>query len=179
MRHLSNALTISRMLLSVSLFALTGQRVAFLWVYVACGITDWLDGLLARRLHAQSRLGATLDSVADNVWFAGAAVALLRWLPAPPPWAWATLALVMAVRIAGIAVSWARYGRPLFLHTVANKAAGLLFFLCPLEVAILGTVYGPLVLIAVALIASAEELALQCASSSPDPDVKGWVWRAR
>ncbi len=179
MRHLPNALTISRMLLSLGLFALTGQRAAFLWVYMACGITDWLDGVLARRLHAQSRLGAMLDSIADILWFAGAAMALLRWLPSPPPWAWAALALMMAVRVAGIAVSWARYGRPVFLHTVANKAAGLLFFLCPLEVAALGTVYGLLALIAVAMVASAEELALHCVSATPNPDVKGWLWRAR
>ncbi len=40
------------------------------------GITDWLDGKLARMLNQQSRLGAVLDPAADRLYIAATVVAL-------------------------------------------------------------------------------------------------------
>lgn len=179
MNNLPNVLTIVRILLSLCLFPLAGHQAIFLIVYGVCGLTDWLDGLLARRLKAQSPLGARLDSVADLVWFSAAALALVCWLPVKPIWALAAVALVILIRAGSLAVGWARFGRPVFLHTLANKAAGLLFFLCPLEVALWGTAYGLIVLFPVALAASVEELALLATLPQPDLDVKGWPWRGK
>lgn len=179
MKNLPNVLTIARILLSLCLFPLAGRRAAFLIVYGVCGLTDWLDGLLARRLQAQSALGARLDSMADLVWFSAAALALVRWLPIKPIWAVAAVVLVALIRAAALAVGWARFGRPVFLHTWANKAAGLLFFLCPPEAALWGTACCLVILFPVALAASAEELALLATVPQPDLDIKGWLWREK
>lgn len=46
---------------------------AFWTVYGLCGISDMADGYLARRLHAESKRGAMLDSVADLCFVAGIA----------------------------------------------------------------------------------------------------------
>ena len=40
------------------------------------GITDWLDGKLARMLNQQSRLGALLDPAADRLYIAATIIAL-------------------------------------------------------------------------------------------------------
>ncbi|HET6824615.1 MAG TPA: CDP-alcohol phosphatidyltransferase family protein, partial [Amnibacterium sp.] len=48
-------------------FLITGQDVLALVVLVAGGVTDFLDGFLARRLHQVSRLGKLLDPVADRL----------------------------------------------------------------------------------------------------------------
>lgn len=45
-------------------------------VLVVSGITDWLDGLLARKLHQQSRLGQLLDPIADRLFIVAAVVVL-------------------------------------------------------------------------------------------------------
>jgi cardiolipin synthase len=37
------------------------------WIFIICGATDFLDGWLARILHARSRLGAYLDPIADKL----------------------------------------------------------------------------------------------------------------
>ena len=37
----------------------------FWTLYALCGISDMVDGWLARRLHAETKAGAILDSVAD------------------------------------------------------------------------------------------------------------------
>lgn len=40
----------------------------FFVLYILCGISDVLDGLIARALHTESEIGATLDSVADLIF---------------------------------------------------------------------------------------------------------------
>ena len=50
--------------------------VAAVIVLVASGITDWLDGRLARRLAQVSRLGQVLDPVADRLYTLAALIAL-------------------------------------------------------------------------------------------------------
>ena len=79
--NIPNALTLLRILLIpvlVLIFYLPYQ-----WSYLSCaiifalaGITDWLDGYLARRLNQFTPFGAFLDPVADKLIVA-AALALL------------------------------------------------------------------------------------------------------
>lgn len=80
MNRLPNLLTAARLLAAPYIFYLlwTGRfRAALVWFAVA-GITDVLDGFLARRFQAGSRLGALLDPVADKVLLDGAFL-ILGW----------------------------------------------------------------------------------------------------
>jgi CDP-diacylglycerol--glycerol-3-phosphate 3-phosphatidyltransferase len=52
-------------------------------LFALAGITDWLDGYLARRLNQMSAFGAFLDPVADKLLVAVALVALLTFNPTP------------------------------------------------------------------------------------------------
>ena len=51
-------------------------RLAFVF-FVVAAVTDWFDGFLARRWHAESRWGAILDPIADKILVAGAIAGLL------------------------------------------------------------------------------------------------------
>ena len=66
---LPNILTMVRMvLIPVFVTALFYQR--FLWalsIFVIAGLTDGLDGLLARRFNQKSQLGTILDPIADKL----------------------------------------------------------------------------------------------------------------
>lgn len=58
------------------------------YVFALAGITDWLDGYLARRLQQISAFGAFLDPVADKLMVAAALVMLVDmqssvWLTVP------------------------------------------------------------------------------------------------
>jgi cardiolipin synthase len=66
---LPNLLTIIRMaLIPVFVSLLFYQKFLLaLAVFVLAGITDGLDGLLARRFHQQSPLGRILDPIADKM----------------------------------------------------------------------------------------------------------------
>jgi cardiolipin synthase len=72
-KHLPNLLTAARLALTPYLFWLMVQheyRTIIPW-FIAIGVTDVVDGFLARRFQASSRLGAYLDPIADKVLLSG------------------------------------------------------------------------------------------------------------
>lgn len=79
---LPNALTLSRILaipLLVATFYIesrvTGSWIAFV-LFVIAGMTDYFDGLLARRFNVVSALGRFLDPIADKL-MVGAVIVML------------------------------------------------------------------------------------------------------
>ena len=75
-----NLLTLSRLPLAVILFACIAfeRWLAALLVFGVASITDWLDGLLARRLNQQSAIGRSLDPLVDKVLTGGAFIYLMQ-----------------------------------------------------------------------------------------------------
>jgi cardiolipin synthase len=66
---LPNAITVGR-LLAVPLMVwliVSGRMTAAFWLFVAAGISDGVDGFIAKRFRAESRLGSYLDPLADKV----------------------------------------------------------------------------------------------------------------
>ena len=59
-------------------------RHAALGIFVVMGISDFVDGLLARRLGQQTRLGAILDPLADKVMIVCSVILLSLYLPDAP-----------------------------------------------------------------------------------------------
>ena len=56
----------------------TGRDMAAMLVFVIAGVTDWLDGYLARRWNETSAFGAFLDPVADKLVVAAALIMLVQ-----------------------------------------------------------------------------------------------------
>lgn len=84
-RLLPNFLSILRIILAFFLFAniRDHQPITACWIVIAAGVTDFLDGYLARRLEQISALGGLLDPLADKVFFGALFIALLleNYLP--------------------------------------------------------------------------------------------------
>jgi CDP-diacylglycerol--glycerol-3-phosphate 3-phosphatidyltransferase len=74
-----NILTLSRLPLSVALFACIAYQcwLAGLIVFAVAALTDWLDGLLARRLNQMSAFGRSIDPLIDKVLTGGAFIYLM------------------------------------------------------------------------------------------------------
>ncbi len=106
-------------------------------VLMVGGITDWLDGKLARLLDQYSRLGALLDPAVDRLYILAALVAL--GLREVVPW-WAVLALVARDLVLGVCVLVLRrrgYG-PFQVTYLGKGATFLLLYAFPLLLAGLG-----------------------------------------
>ena len=86
-----------------------------------------LDGYLARKLHAESKAGAVLDSVADICFVACCAI---RSIPVVqiPTWLWIWAGVIVAIKIVNQVSALIVRKRFCFPHTKANKLTGLLLF---------------------------------------------------
>src|SRR2546425_5459165 len=84
---LPNVLTVFRMaLIPIFVSLLFYQRFSLaLAVFVLAGLTDGLDGLLARRFGQQSQLGTVLDPIADKLMLVTAYIVLSMRSVFPPP----------------------------------------------------------------------------------------------
>lgn len=119
-----NALSALR-LAGIPLYAwlIVGERAyapAFV-VLALAGITDWLDGWLARRLGQYSRLGEVLDPLADRLYIAVTIVSLA--IVDLIPW-WLVVVLVLRdVMLLAIVPVLRRHGRVTLPVTITGKAA--------------------------------------------------------
>ncbi len=157
---IANALTILRIILSVSLPFLPPLQTAFLLVYAVCGITDALDGFIARKTHTQSKLGARLDSAADFALVAAMIVSLYPVVKLPA----GTIVWILAIaviRFAAAGVSLKKHKTFASLHTYANKLTGFLIFLFPFFLPVLTTTVIAWILCGVATLSAVEELLIQ------------------
>jgi CDP-diacylglycerol--glycerol-3-phosphate 3-phosphatidyltransferase len=84
LRRLADGLTVGRALLGLPLIlALAGGAAGLAWwLLLLGGLSDWADGLLARRAGGGSAWGARLDPLTDKILIA----APLLWLAAQPAW---------------------------------------------------------------------------------------------
>lgn len=130
---LPNALSLLR-LLGVPLFLwaiLTGRDGLALITLMASGITDYLDGKLARALGMTSRVGALLDPLADRLYIFTTVVAL-AWRDVIPWW----LVLLLVARDAVLAVLLLVAGRrvraQIPVHFVGKAATFNLLYAFPL-----------------------------------------------
>ena len=123
-----NIISALRILGAIFLLLFHPGSVAFWVVYGLCGISDMLDGYLARKLHAESRTGAVLDSVADICFVACCAIRLIPVMQIPT-WLWIWAGIIVAIKIVNQVSALAVCKRFCFPHTKANKLTGLLLFL--------------------------------------------------
>lgn len=93
MYTIPNIITFSRILL-IPVFVLVfylPYQWSYLWaaiLFALAGVTDWVDGFLARKLNQTTKLGAFLDPVADKLMVVTAIVLLVEahanpWLAIP------------------------------------------------------------------------------------------------
>lgn len=153
---IANELSALRIVLSVALLAPPALSSTFLTLYAMAGLTDMLDGYVARRTKTESELGSKLDSSAD---FALTVICLAKVLPtvAVPLWLWAWVAAIAVVKMVNAVSGLVMGKRLIMLHTTANKAAGLVAFLVPFAIPIFGIVVPSIPACALATFAAVQE----------------------
>ncbi len=128
----ANVLTSMRIGLSGILLLLEPLGMAFYCVYVLAGLTDMLDGPIARKTGTDSRVGAVLDSAADLIFMAAACAKLLPvyWAQIPA-WLLISSAFVFYLKMKNASACFAMHKKLITMHTVLNRAAGVLLFAFP------------------------------------------------
>ena len=104
------------------------------WVfYFAAGLSDILDGALARKLNAVSKTGVKLDTAADVVFVA---VCFIKLLPAVefPLWLLVWIGIIALIKLITVISGFILRKQLVALHTAANKLTGALLFVLPLTI---------------------------------------------
>jgi len=186
LRKLPNALSISRILLCIGIIISAIYGEIFSWttiiIFVVAGITDMLDGPLARRIKdGRTELGATLDSIADLVMII---VSIIVFIPAMGLWGYLVVLYFMAITFKVIVPSLIgvlKHKEFISLHTYTFKTLVgflfsipiLFFILQELDIAAVSfmNVYALVIAIS-AYVFIAEEIVIILATNRPSRDIK-------
>ena len=153
---MANAISIIRIPASIALLFCRAFSPAFYVFYIAAGLSDMLDGFVARKTDTVSKLGARLDTMAD---FVLVVVCLIKLLPILriPAWLYGWIGIIALIKVANIISGFVVQKRFLAVHSVMNKATGALLFLLPLTVPVLPLKTSAIVVCAAATFAAIQE----------------------
>ena len=105
---------------------------AIFWtLYLLCGLSDILDGAVARLAGTESRIGERLDTLSDIVFVA---VWMVLFIPAinVGRWLWIWIGIIAFIKVVNVISGLAMKKGFVAKHTLANKATGILLFLLPM-----------------------------------------------
>ncbi|MBT3967726.1 MAG: CDP-alcohol phosphatidyltransferase family protein [Gammaproteobacteria bacterium] len=93
-RDIPNLITLLRMIMVLPIIWLLahGYFVESLYLFALAGMSDGLDGFLAKRMGWQSRLGSILDPLADKMLLVSTTI-MLAWVGLIPLWLVAVIVL--------------------------------------------------------------------------------------
>lgn len=121
-RDIPNLLSLIRMALAIpiALMLLHEWYGAALLIFVAAGLSDGLDGFLAKRYGWQSRLGSILDPLADKVLLVTNYL-ILGWMGSLPMWLVAVVIGRDVIVVCGALVYHVLIGRYEMAPSMASK----------------------------------------------------------
>ena len=178
-RALPNMLSLSRLVMAplMVVAAAMGAERGFTALYAVCLFTDAADGFIARKLHAESKLGSTLDSRGDLAVALSLPIgAFLLWpvmMRGIIPYIVAALCAYLAPTIVGVL----RYGRLPSFHTWGAKTMAVVVGLAMLVMFITQNTLWFRLCVPLILLESAEELVMIAVLPKWHPNVPS-LWHA-
>ena len=156
MKRLANSITIFRILCSIVLLFFPTFSTAFYALYITAGVSDMVDGWVARQTHTASELGTNLDTIADIVFVIACLVKLLPVLNIPF-WLWVWIGIIALIKVINIISGHIVQKRFVSVHSTMNKVTGLLLFVLPLTLSFLDLKYSAAVVCIFATFAAIQE----------------------
>ena len=155
-KHIANIITGLRIVFCLPLLFVPLTSVWFYALYLLCGLSDMIDGTVARKLGSVSDFGAKLDTVSDFVFIV---VALIRFAPYLhiPVWLWMWIGVIAMMKLGNVVLGFFRMRKLISPHTVLNKVTGLLLFLLPVTISFIDLTYTLPIVCTVATVAAMHE----------------------
>ena len=156
-KHIANITTGSRIIFSLPLLFIPLSSAWFYVFYLFCGLTDMIDGAIARKTGAVSKFGARLDTVADLVFMFVCSIKILPLMHISA-WLWVWIIIVALIKIFNITLVFIHKKKLISIHSVLNKITGFALFLLPLSLNFVETTYSVTIICALATIAALQEV---------------------
>jgi len=171
-RNIPNILSLSRIVLSFGMFFVAQKPRVLFWVIVVCGITDALDGFLARRLHCESDLGARLDSLGDLLFFSALVLYVVRYqMDAIQKYLLGIYAIFL-IKTISLVVCTIKNHTTYSLHTYGNKLTGILVVVSICLILLTGDGMFTAVLVVIGILSAIEELLIMSLYKNPDINIR-------
>ena len=153
---ITNIITCCRILGSVFLLFYPAFSIEFYVIYIICGLTDMVDGTIARKTNSTSNFGAKLDTIADFVFVFVCSIKILPTLQIPL-WLWVWIIIVALIKIFYIALVFIHKKKLLSIHSILNKITGFTLFILPLSLSFVEIKYSSVVVCLIATFSSIQE----------------------
>ena len=129
---------------------------AFYALYITAGVSDIVDGTIARKTGTVSEFGSKLDTVAD---FVLVVVCMIKLIPVIqiPTWLLVWIIMIAVIKAINLISGYAMRKEMVALHTVMNKVTGILLFVLPLTLTFFDLIYSGVLVCAVATFAAIQE----------------------
>ncbi|MBO4872478.1 MAG: CDP-alcohol phosphatidyltransferase family protein [Lachnospiraceae bacterium] len=153
---MADIVTGSRIVCSIALLFFPVFSPAFYMLYIAAGVSDMIDGAVARKTGTVSNFGSKLDTAAD---FVLAAACLIKMIPVLdiPTWLIIWTAVIALIKIINILSGYVVRKEFAAVHTVMNKLTGIALFLLPFTLSMIDLKYSGLFVCALATFAAVQE----------------------
>ena len=152
----ANLITGTRILCSVALLFCPAFSLPFFVLYLAAGLTDMIDGPVARKNGTVSEFGAKLDTTADFLFVAACLIKLLPLIPFSL-WLWLWIGGIALIKAVNLLSGYIVQKRFVTMHTVMNKTTGILLFVLPLTIPVVALKYSAPVVCMAATFAAIQE----------------------
>ena len=152
----ANSITLVRILCSIAILFCPVFSAAFYSLYIAAGLTDMIDGWVARRTHTVSEFGSKLDTIADFIFVV---VCLFKLIPVLdiPTWLYIWIGIIAIIKIINIVSGYVVQKQFVAVHSVMNKVTGILLFVLPLTISFIDLKYSAAVVCFIATFAAVQE----------------------
>ena len=153
---MANMITVIRIICSIALLFCPVFSPVFYALYISAGVSDMIDGEVARRTGTVSAFGSKLDTAADFVFVV---VCLIKMLPAvhAPTWLIIWIIVIAVIKAMNLISGYVMRKELVSLHTKMNKSTGMLLFLLPLTLSFIDLKYSGAIVSAAAAFAAIQE----------------------
>ena len=153
---MANTITFFRIVAGIVLLFCPVFSPSFTVFYIAAGLSDMLDGFVARKTDTVSILGARLDTIAD---FVLVVICLIKLIPVLriPAWLYIWIGIIAFIKVVNIISGFVVQKRFVAVHSVMNKVTGVLLFLLPLTIPAAPLKYAAVIVCTAATFAAIQE----------------------
>lgn len=153
---MANIITSCRIVCSVLLLLFPAFSPAFYILYCLAGITDMIDGTVARKTGTVSEFGSRLDTIADFVFIAVCIIKVLSVLRISI-WLWIWIVVIFGIKVFNVIYGFIIQKKFVSEHTIINKVTGAMLFVLPLTLSFIDLNYSGGIVCFIATIAAVHE----------------------
>ena len=153
---MANFVTCLRIIFSIALLFFPALSLPFYVFYTAAGITDMVDGTIARKTNSVSEFGSRFDTAADIVFIT---VCMIKLFPVLTIhfYIYIWTAIIALIKIINITAGYVMNKKFTSIHSFMNKITGALLFVIPFTLNIIELKYRSALVCAAASFAAVQE----------------------